>query len=108
MSLPGFEYLKSNSAGELCKQISDRVRLERRKLKLTQKEFASLCGIPLRTFKRFELGECDSLEAFIRIIMVFDRVAALELLFPARMVSVDSRIPTAMLERLIDKLDHKQ
>lgn len=104
MSLPGFEYAKKLSSDNLCLLIADRVRFERRRQKCSQFEFAAACQVPLRTYKRFELGKCDSLAVFIRIVIAFDRIAAIELLFPPKTVALESHLPTAALERLLNKL----
>ncbi|KIF83049.1 helix-turn-helix domain-containing protein [Noviherbaspirillum autotrophicum] len=101
MALPGFHEVISDSAGELRRRIADRVRVERRRLELSQKEFADRCGIPLRTFKRFEQGQCDSLEVFLNIVVRFERVVALELLFPPKpAVVVQRRTLITALERM--------
>ena len=101
MALPGFHEIGPKSALELHIHIADRVRVERRKMGLTQQEFAVRCDIPLRTFKRFEQGECDSLEVFLRIALIFERISALELLFPAKPAAViEARSAPAVLERL--------
>ncbi|MES2040386.1 MAG: helix-turn-helix transcriptional regulator [Pseudomonadota bacterium] len=105
MSLPSFDKTSSVSAISLCTRIADRIRLERRRQNLTQSAFAEACQIPLRTYKRFELGKCDSLEVFIRIIIQFDRISALELLFPPKEVEVNSRSPAATLDRLLKKVN---
>jgi transcriptional regulator with XRE-family HTH domain len=71
----------------------------------SQKAFAEKCGIPLRTFKRFEQGECDSLEIFLRIVIIFERVVGLELLFPPKQAVVtEVRSPTIALERLKNRI----
>lgn len=101
MALPGFHELVSYSASELRRRIADRVRVERRRLELNQKEFADRCGIPLRTFKRFEQGQCDSLEVFLNIVVRFERVVALELLFPPKPAAVvQPRSVSTVLERM--------
>lgn len=101
MALPGFDQDTGGAAPDLRSRLADRVRLERRRLKLTQPEFAARCGIPLRTYKRFEQGQCDSLEAFLRIVVGFQRVVALELLFPPKPVTASpSRSLDALLERV--------
>ena len=84
MSLPGFHQLSACSATELKTHIADRIRLERRRLSLSQEAFAAKCGIPLRTYKRLEQGQCDSLEVFLQVVIVFERIVAIELLFPPR------------------------
>ncbi|WP_146013334.1 helix-turn-helix transcriptional regulator [Trinickia symbiotica] len=106
-SMPSFENARNSSAEEICRRIADRVRAERRKLQLSQQEFAGRCQIPLRTYKRFELGECDSLATFIKIVAAFDRVVALELLFPPKQVDTVPRTAVALLNRLVQRLDEK-
>lgn len=90
----------TDSASELRARIADRIRFERRRLGRTQEEFADWCGIPLRTYKRVELGKCDSLEAFLRIVICFERSSGLELLFPPKPIVIEDRSAPAMLERL--------
>lgn len=105
MGLPGFHELAGDSASELRCRIADRVRVERRRLELSQKEFAERCGIPLRTFKRFEQGQCDSLEVFLSIVVRFERVVALELLFPPKPLTVmEPRSAPALLEKLKNRV----
>ena len=106
MALPDFTSANGLSAPDLRVQIADRVRLERRKLRLSQRKFADQCRIPLRTYKRFEQGSCDSLEAFLRIVCVFERIAALELLFPPKAFAIaENRSPTAALDRLLKRAE---
>jgi transcriptional regulator with XRE-family HTH domain len=114
MSLPRFDQETGLSALQLCMRIADRVRLERRRVGLNQQDFAARCEIPLRTYKRFELGQCDSLEAFVRIVMAFEketgfgRIAGLELLFPPKGGVKEPRTPTAAMERLLQKANQKR
>lgn len=105
MAIPRFEYSINETSEVLCKLLADRVRIERRRLKLSQGTFSEIAAIPLRTFKRFEQGDCDSLLVFIKVVGAFNRVAALELLFPPQSVVVETRMPAAMLERLLGKLE---
>lgn len=87
-------------------RLADLVRLERKKLSLSQRKFAEYCDIPLRTYKRFELNECDSIAIFIRIILTFEsisgskRLSAFSLLFPPPLPTAQPRTPIAALERL--------
>lgn len=108
MSLPQFRNAENFSALELTVLLIDRVRSERRKLNLSQAKFAKKCGIPLRTYKRFELGQSNSLESFMRIVIVFERVVALDLLFPPAPVTVKIRTPVAALERAQMQFQKKQ
>ncbi|CAL63311.1 Conserved hypothetical protein, putative transcriptional regulator [Herminiimonas arsenicoxydans] len=103
MSLPGFDKIDGLTARQLQTRIVNRVRFERRQLELTQKAFAQMCGIPLRTYKRFELDQCDSLEVFIKLVMAFERVTGIEVLFPARLQKVRIRTPIAALKRMQER-----
>lgn len=108
MSIPSFENARNSTAEEICARIADRVRAERRNLRLSQQEFAIQCKVPLRTYKRFELGECDSLATFIKIVGAFDRIVALELLFPPKQVDPVPRNALALLNRLVQRLDDER
>jgi DNA-binding XRE family transcriptional regulator len=61
--------------------ITARIRLARREQSLSQREFAEVCSIPERTFKRIEAGECDSLMNLIKIICYLERQASFNLSF---------------------------
>jgi transcriptional regulator with XRE-family HTH domain len=101
VGFPSFYESGLLTAPELHLLIADRIRIERRKARLSQRQFAEKCGIPLRTFKRFEAGQCDSLEAFLRIVISFERTVALELLFPPKPAAlVEARSAGAVLERI--------
>lgn len=104
MTLPGFPAKEILTATELRTRIVDRVRRERRRLGASQEDFAKITGIALRTYKRFELDQCDSLNVFIRIVITFDRVVAFDLLFPPEKAVVELRTPLAALERLRNRM----
>jgi transcriptional regulator with XRE-family HTH domain len=61
---------------------------------MSQQVFAMKCGIPLRTYKRLEQGQCDSLQVFLQVVIAFDRTIALELLFPPQ------QMPETALDRI--------
>lgn len=105
MPVPSFENGNSDSPNRLLSRIADRVRAERKLRKLTQIEFANLCGIPLRTFKRFESGTSDSLTTLLRIVKYFERVQGLEMLFPAELLP--PRGMEAALKSIRAKLDQR-
>ncbi|MVW64326.1 helix-turn-helix domain-containing protein [Massilia sp. NEAU-DD11] len=109
MSVPSFHEGLGTDVPGLRQLIADRVRLERRRKRLTQKEFADFCGVALRTYKRFESGTCDSLEAFLSIIVAFERVVALELLFPPKEAAeLKPRGPEAVLGALRARVEREQ
>jgi transcriptional regulator with XRE-family HTH domain len=82
MPIPSFDQANKLSVQAVLRLISDRIRCERRRLGLTQVVFAARCGIPLRTYKRLELGESDSIGALIRVAQFLERAPGLETLFP--------------------------
>ena len=99
MGIPTFE--KSTSDLDVLRALlSDRLRHERGRLGLTQDQFANQCGIAVRTYKRFELGKCDSLDVFLKIVIVFERTRALDLLFPPKPAQVIPRSPLGALAKL--------
>ena len=105
MAGPTFESAREMSTEAVKSRLADRVRFERQRLGLSQTEFALRCGIPLRTYKRFELKDCDSLSTFLRIVVGFDRIVGLEMLFPAEPLESDVRTATGILGRLMQKRD---
>ncbi|MFC0351864.1 helix-turn-helix domain-containing protein [Undibacterium danionis] len=104
MPLPSFDQANKLSVQAVQKLISDRVRLERRRLGLTQVVFAAQCGIPLRTYKRLELGECDSLAALIRVSQFLGRAPGFSSLFPELLPPPLGRLDIA-LQSIRAKLD---
>lgn len=105
MPIPNFYEDALHDTPDLRIRIADRIRVGRRQTGLSQRHFAEKCGIPLRTFKRVENGTCDSLDAFLRIIIAFERISALELLFPPRPAKVTPMISaTIALERLRERI----
>jgi transcriptional regulator with XRE-family HTH domain len=105
MSLPNFENGNHETPAKLLGRIGDRVRGERKRLGLTQVEFAQLCGVPLRSFKRFEAGASDSLTILLRVVQYFNRASAIEMLFPAAMLP--PRGMHAALQSIRKKLDDR-
>jgi len=80
---------------EQRKLLSIRLRYARTQLQLTQADFAEQCGISIPTYKRFELGSCDSLAVLLKIMAMFNRTYALDLVFPGEM-NAPSRPHTLM------------
>jgi transcriptional regulator with XRE-family HTH domain len=105
-----FKITKETPVSTIFSRITGRVRAERQKLGYSQKIFSGRCGVPLRTYKRFELGECDSLEVFLRIIKEFDRLTAVELLFPPKPIlsPVTLNDPVASLSKMLQRLNESR
>lgn len=59
---------------EIMDYLSAKIRAERKKRGLSQKEFALLTGIPVRTFKRFEQDCNGSVDNFINVFRAFGKV----------------------------------
>lgn len=108
MSAPSFRDLDGSSASEHRKLLSDLVRLERKHRSLTQQQFAQLLGVPVRTYKRFELGTCDSLDIFLRIVILVDRSTALDLVFPKPAAALKPRTPLAAMAQLEQRKAEKE
>jgi transcriptional regulator with XRE-family HTH domain len=101
MALPEFNQAEGLSAEILRKRISDHVRRERSRQGLSQLAFAAKCGVSLRTYKRFELGHCDSIDVFIRITIASGRVRAFDLFFEPDVPDLQLKTAPALLSRLL-------
>lgn len=106
MSLPTFDQANKLCVQDVQRLISDRVRLERRRLGLTQAVFAARCGIALRTYKRLELGECDSIGALIRVSQFLGRASGFSSLFPELLPAPLGRMDVA-LQSIRAKMDSR-
>ena len=105
MPIPSFEHVNTLSSADVLSLLRDRVRYERGRLGMSQPQFATHCGIPLRTFKRFELGGCDSVRVLIQIAQGFGRGSGFDMLFPPQSLPLKSRGIEAALESIRSKLD---
>ena len=103
-----FRITKDIPISTIHSRITGRVRAERQRLGFSQKDFAEKCEVPLRTYKRFEVGECDSLDVFLKVIKEFDRLTAIELLFPPRAASITQKDPVSSLSRVLQRLKESQ
>lgn len=105
MPIPSFEHANVLSVPDVQRLISDRIRHERRRLGLTQVVFAARCGIALRTYKRLELGESDSMGALIRVAQYLGRAVGFDMLFPPQPLVHPLRGTEAALLSIRAKLD---
>lgn len=76
------QYLRFCSDSETCQYLATKVRQARRTSKMSQKEFAALVEVPLRTYKRFETHGKANLETFVQVIRGLGRAQYLFMLFP--------------------------
>jgi predicted transcriptional regulator len=72
---------KNKTNDEIKHYLRIKILKERNKLELTQKEFAKLASIPLRTYKRFEYGCDGSFDNFINILRAFEKLRIIEAIF---------------------------
>jgi transcriptional regulator with XRE-family HTH domain len=76
--------------------LAAKLRRARNELGESQAVFAKRAGVPLRTYKRFELTGQGSIETLIRALRAIERADRLRLLFPS---PLPTRKPT-LEERL--------
>lgn len=76
--------LRSWPEEQVCGYLAAEIRRGRQELGLSQREFAELAGVALRTYKRFETNGQGHLETFIRSLRVLGRTEYLFTLFPSR------------------------
>lgn len=105
MPIPSFEKANALACPDVLRLLRDRVRFERKRLGYSQTDFARHCSIPLRTYKRFELGGCDSVEVLIRIVQGFGRAPGFDTLFPPQPVALPPRGLEAAMLSIRRKLD---
>ncbi|RYZ81834.1 MAG: XRE family transcriptional regulator [Proteobacteria bacterium] len=103
MTTPTFNDILGSDVGRYRSLLSDRLRLERKHLGLTQEQFASLLAVSSRTYKRFELGTCDSLELFLSVVIAIGRTSALDLVFPNPPTPAKPRTPVGVMAKLNEK-----
>jgi transcriptional regulator with XRE-family HTH domain len=78
------ERLKAGTCGEVCHYLAMKVRKHRQDAGLSQADFASQAGVPLRTYKRFESHGKANLQTFIEVLRAMERTQYLLMLFPAQ------------------------
>lgn len=73
---------------EICKELGDRLRLQRLFKNLKQSELAQMAGVSAGTVKNIESKGQSSLESFVRIVRALGLLSELSPLFSARPSSV--------------------
>jgi transcriptional regulator with XRE-family HTH domain len=98
--------LKDWPEPQVCRLLATRVRRARLAGEESQAEFADRAGVPLRTYKRFELDGKATLLTFIQILRALGRTQYLTLIFPAPLPpprpTVESKLTRARAMRLLD------
>ena len=77
------EALKEWPEPQVCSLLATRVRWARVAGEESQADFAERAGVPLRTYKRFELDGKATLLTFIQVLRALGRTQYLTLIFPA-------------------------
>lgn len=80
--------------------MATKVRQTRRTLRMSQKDFAALAEVPLRTYKRFETHGRGSLETFVQVLRAMGRTQYLFMLFPVPEVANPRETLDERLKRL--------
>lgn len=100
------EALKDWPEPQVCRLLATRVRRARLTGEESQAEFADRAGVPLRTYKRFELNGKATLLTFIQILRALGRTQYLTLIFPAPLPpprpTVESKLTRARAMRLLE------
>ena len=90
----------------VCSMLATRVRRARVAGEESQADFAERAGVPLRTYKRFELDGKATLLTFIQILRALGRTQYLTLIFPSPLPpprpNVESKLSRARAMRLLD------
>lgn len=108
MAMPDFGSAGALETDTLLILLRDRVRFERRRQKLSQAAFAEKCGIPLRTFKRYESTGTGSIELLVRIAQGFGRAPGFDSIFPAQPLLPKQTGVHAALARLEQKIEQRR
>lgn len=75
---------KSKTPNEIAKDLAEKIKQQRKKLKVSQLELAQKSGVSLGSIKRFETKYEISLVSLIKISIVLDLDSDFEKLFTAK------------------------
>lgn len=108
MAMPDFGSAGALDTENLIILLRDRVRFERRRQTLSQAAFAEVCGIPLRTFKRYESTGTGSIELLVKIAQGFGRARGFDSIFPPQPLNPQPRGVNAVLARLEQSIEKRK
>ena len=74
-------FLNQKTPNEIAKSFADKIKENRKKLKISQEALAQKSGVSLGSIKRFETKYEISLQSFIKIAIALDLDNDLENLF---------------------------
>ncbi len=72
------KYSIQKTPSELLKDLAYKHRLLRKSAKMSQKELADRSGVSLGTLKRFESSGKISLESFLKLLLIIERLEEME------------------------------
>ena len=77
-------FLNQKTPNEIAKSLAEKIKQQRKKLKISQQELAQKSGVSLGSIKRFETKYEISLQSFIKIAIALDLDGDFEGLFAAK------------------------
>ncbi|MBQ9246356.1 helix-turn-helix transcriptional regulator [bacterium] len=86
-------FLNQKTPNEIAKNLADKIKEHRKKLKISQETLAQKSGVSLGSIKRFETKYEISLQSFIKIAIVLGLDSDFENLFTQKIyASIDEVI----------------
>ena len=77
-------FLNQKTPNEIAKDLAEKIKKQRKKLKISQEVLAQKSGVSLGSIKRFETKYEISLQSFIKIAIALDLDNDIENLFTQR------------------------
>ena len=77
-------FLNQKTPNEIAKSLAEKIKQQRRKLKISQESLAQKSGVSLGSIKRFETKYEISLQSFIKIAIALNLDGDFESLFTAK------------------------
>ena len=75
------KFLNQKTPNEIARSLADRIKQQRKKLKISQENLAQKSGVSLGSIKRFETKYEISLQSLIKIAIALDLDGDFEKLF---------------------------
>lgn len=78
------QFLNQKTPNEIAKNLAEKIKEQRKKLKISQENLAQKSGVSLGSIKRFETQYEISLQSFIKIAVALDLDSDFEKLFATK------------------------
>ena len=85
-------FLSQQTPREIAKSLAEKIKKQRKKIKISQENLAQKSGVSLGSIKRFETKYEISLQSFIKIAIALDLDNELVDLFSIKYTSIDEII----------------